>query len=51
MIAEKSMETILETIAEKIKELKTELYFKDLRIKELEQELAKKGAKDETVGE
>ena len=53
MIGEKNMEIILETLTEKIKELKTELYFKDLKIEELKQELAeaKKGAKDETVGE
>ena len=36
----KNVEIILETLAERIKELKLDVYLKDLRIKELEQELA-----------
>ena len=40
MVGDKNMEIILETLTEKIKELKAEIYFKDLQIEELKRELA-----------
>ena len=40
MVGDKNMEIILETLTEKIKELKAEIYFKDLQIEELKCALA-----------
>ena len=41
-MVEKNIKTIIETLAEKIEELKFEVYLKDLRIKELENQLSEK---------